>query len=73
MKIHENLSSLDRSMRILVAITLGILSFLLPIDSMWIAAISLAAMYPLLSGITAIDPLFSLAENIAPETIHLDQ
>jgi len=66
-EIHENLATTDRIMRIIAGIGICITVLVVPLETTWIAVLSFAAMYPLLSGMTAIDPLFALAENVIPE------
>lgn len=66
-EIHENLTTTDRVMRIIAGIGICLSVLLAPLESSWIAILSFAAMYPLLSGMTAIDPIFAVAENVIPE------
>ena len=62
--LHENLTDFDRAMRLTIGVTMAISLLFVPLEGVWIAALASAAMYPLLSGLTAIDPLFAIAENI---------
>jgi len=66
-ELNENLSSTDRVMRIIAGIGICLSVLLAPLESTWIAVLSFAAMYPLLSGMTAIDPVLAIAENVIPE------
>ena len=66
-EIHENLTTTDRIMRIIAGIGICLTVLVAPLETIWIAILSLAAIYPLLSGMTAIDPLFAFAENVIPE------
>ena len=66
-EINENLSSTDRVMRIIAGIGICLSVLLTPLESIWIAVLSFAAMYPLLSGMTAIDPVLAIVENVVPE------
>ena len=62
--IHENLSNTDRTMRIVIGVCLTMSVLVMPYESAWIIAVTFAAMYPLLSGLTAIDPVLTVVENI---------
>jgi len=66
-ELNENLNSIDRVVRVIAGVGICLSVLLAPLESTWIAVFSFAAMYPLLSGMTAIDPVFALAENIIPE------
>lgn len=69
--IHENLSSFDRTMRIVIGVGLCMSILVMPYQAAWISALAFAAMYPLLSGLTAIDPFLALAENIALKPVEI--
>lgn len=71
--LNENLTTVDRTLRIIIGIGICLAMLLMPFESAWIAALSFGAMYPLLSGLTAIDPLFALVENISPELLADDK
>ena len=68
-ELRENLTDLDRTMRVIIGIGICLAILLMPFESVWIATFSIAAMYPLLSGLTAIDPLFAIVENISSDSL----
>jgi len=67
-ELNENLSSTDRVMRIIAGVGICLSVLIAPLESTWIAVFSFAALYPLLSGMTAIDPVFAIVENVMLET-----
>jgi len=68
-ELNENLTAVDRTMRVIIGIGICLAILLMPFESAWIATFSIAAMYPLLSGLTAIDPLFAIVENISSDSL----
>ena len=63
LSIKENLSAFDQANRIMLGVAMTMSILLLPYESAWIAAVAIAATYPLVTGLTAIDPILSLIEN----------
>ena len=61
---HENLGNIDRTMRIITGIALCLSILIMPFGAAWIAAIAFASMYPLLTGLIAIDPFLTIIESI---------
>ena len=61
--IEGNLTKLDRAMRIIIGISMCIAILLVPMQAAWIAALSIASLYPLMSGLTAIDPFLAVANS----------
>lgn len=55
----ENLGVIERTTRIIIGLTLTLSILIMPIGSAWIAAVAFAAIYPLLTGLTAVDPIFA--------------
>jgi len=62
--LKENLGYTDRFTRISIGIALSMSILLMPYQAAWIAAAAFAAVYPLLTGLTAIDPVLKVAESI---------
>jgi len=65
MSQYENLSTFDRIMRVLIGIGLCLTILIMPLQAAWIAALSIAALYPMLTSLTAVDPFFAIVEKIA--------
>ena len=62
--LQDNLSTVDRSFRIIIGFGLMLSIMLVPMQVELIAAIALTAIYPLLTGLMAIDPVVAVFENI---------
>jgi len=53
----ENISRADQTVRIAIAVAMSVSTLFAGMDTLTMALINMAALIPLISGITAIDPL----------------
>lgn len=60
----ENVGTMDRTARLVIGLSLSLSLLVIPSSSAWIAAAAFAAAYPLVTGLTAIDPFLTLVENV---------
>ena len=69
-RLEENLSHSDRATCIGVGTVLSLSLLVLPVSSTWLAFIALTAAYPMLSGLTGIDPIKAVFDNIKLNVTH---
>jgi len=61
---NENLNLKDRTTRVLIGCILAMTPLFIPENTAIFTAAVFAAIYPLLTGLTAIDPIFNLFSNV---------
>ncbi|MDH5259320.1 MAG: DUF2892 domain-containing protein [Gammaproteobacteria bacterium] len=71
--IRENISSVDRTIRIVIGTLMCMSILVMPYNSAWIASFAFAAMYPLLSGLTAVDPFLAVVNSISLKPVVMNK
>ena len=67
--ITENLNMKDRTTRIIIGIVLAMSPLYMPTSVALFTAAVFASIYPLLTGLTAIDPLLNMISNMKFKSI----
>lgn len=64
MKFYENLTMVDRFLRVTIGCSLIVAMLLNPVSSAFVLAMSLGAWYPLVTALIGWDPIYSLVEHM---------